>query len=532
MDYRTEIQLLARAHQYRLHPLALRGVSDHLIALKGDYERQRSDLRDLFLLLHKVCGPDRFVDEEKMKSAIALLSTRAQGTFEEGSPVVLVSLEDVPHVFVDERSGEIKVSVVKHECNRLTALHQRYLFARRRCLRSGLFCRDTARHSLLEGVCPLIPTIALEGIDPTETVAVLGMIVKHDKGIHLEDLHGRVSIIFHEAMRPPMGLVGDGFLVVAKGQWTSGAFVALSIDLPPAERREDMLKDIGSDCDLFGRRPNDVNAALRREKNSLGSVIIVMSQIHLDQRSTVESLIVFLREMQNRSEAELMDTTLVMVGEFCSSSIHYDDVLHLPEPFEGCDRYKSLLNTLATMIAVHAPSVAQYTQVAIVPGQNDVTSLLGLLPQPPIVSAFGKSLQSRLKRVVFASNPCRLRFFTHEIIVARRDFFRSLREKKRSFTWPQEDAAVSAKPFESIAKTIVDEAHLAPDVMERILWKADEALCLTVLPHLLVLCDSTEQWECSYKGVHVVNPGSFSLAKTFLWYTPADGECSLSSVDA
>ncbi|KAG8345422.1 putative DNA polymerase alpha epsilon subunit B [Trypanosoma vivax] len=529
MDVRADIHLLARAHQYRLHPSALAILSEHVPSFGASIEHRRSALRELFSLLHKFCEADRFVDVEKMKSAIELQLSKSRGVSEDPSSYVIsLGLEDIPYVYVDERSNEIKVQPI-HQGDRFTALRQRYLFARRRCLRSGLFRRDLGKQSIDRDQPPLVPSIALEGTDPSETLAVLGILIDNADGTYLEDLYGRVKLVLHRDVRYSMGMVGDGLLVVAKGQWMNGALTVASLSLPPAEKREDTLKDTGPDCDLFGRRPVDVAVAFAREKMALRSVIVVLSQIYLDQHSTVTRLASFFSEMQNRSEVELADTTIVLVGNLCSTAIHYDDVSHLPEPFEGCDRYRSLMDTLATVILAHAPNVAQYTQVVIVPGPGDATALLGVLPQPPIVSSFAKTLQTRLKRVVFAPNPCRLRFFTHEIVIARRDFSRSLRERARVFSHYSEGTATTI--FDDVAKTIMDQAHLAPEVKEGILWKADGVLSLPVLPHLLVLCDSTEQWECSYKNVRVINPGSFSIGRTFLWYTPADGECSLSSIE-
>lgn len=532
-DIRADIQIMARAHQYRLHPFALKGLSDYLSTFGEETERRRDVLRELFAFLQKLCALDRFVDEKKMQLAIAqqLVKDRSVSEEEGASPVVLVTLEDIPPVYMDERTGEVRVHSTGHNDDRFTVLRQRYLFARRRCQRSGLFRRDLNKRHLDGDLPPLLPSIALEGIDSSENVAVLGMIVRRLTDTYLEDLHGCLQLVFRGDVVLPVGIVGDGFLVVVRGQWTNGTLVVSSIELPPAERREDGIQDIGTDHDLFGHRPSDMTAAFMREKKSLHSVVIVMSHVHLDQSVTVNKLVRFFREMQNRTEAELMDTTLIMVGDFSSKPIYCGDVLHLPEPFEGSDRYKMLMDTLATIITTHAPGIAQYSQVVLVPGPNDVTGLMGVLPQPPIVSTFGKTLYTRLKKVAFASNPSRMRFFTHEIVLARRDFFRSFQESARVFDWPIADRATSMTSFESVAKTVLDEAHLAPEVKEGILWRADGALSLPILPHLLVLCDSTEQWECTYKGVRVVNPGSFSLASTFLWYTPADGECGLSSVE-
>lgn len=540
---RNEIQELARANKYRLHPFALRRLSEFLDEYDTGDEYRRDLLRDLFALLQKQCGRDRFVDETKVDAAINIQVTKIKGIFEKdnGSAVQVVPLSEIPHTSVDEVSGELKVSSAAVATNRLGALRERYLLARRRCLRSGLYQKDMASGSLSNDALPLLPSSALEGLDPRKSVAVLGLIVVREGKIYLEDLKGSVELrLDSHSQVTENSFVGCGFMVVATGSFANSVFHVGRIDLPPAEHRDLTLRDIGPNVDVFGLAPPDTAAALQEEKSSVRSVIIVMAHVQLDRASTMSKLAFFFQKMQDQNEAELRHVTFVLSGDFSSSALHFGDASHLPEIFDESQRFQGLLDGLAKCISTNAPTAAQQSQFVLIPGPNDMTLLQGFQPQTPIAPHFAKGLEPRIKRLQLAPNPCRLRFHTHEVIVARRDFLREFQRDESCFPWEayrQKHGISTSVPstlttsFERITKTVLDEAHLSPSISGTVLWKMDDALRVPVLPHALLLCDSTEQWECYYKGVRVVNPGSFALSGTFLWYTPADGGCSLSNLE-
>jgi hypothetical protein len=48
-------------------------------------------------------------------------------------------------------------------------------------------------------------------------------------------------------------------------------------------------------------------------------------------------------------------------------------------------------------------------------------------PLSPLSSVFTKSLSNKVKHVLYASNPCRLRFYTQEIVIFREDVLRKMR---------------------------------------------------------------------------------------------------------
>ncbi|CCW62036.1 unnamed protein product [Phytomonas sp. EM1] len=537
-DFRNEIQQLARAYQYRLHPFALKRLSEFLKGLDCDGETSRSLLRDLFVLLKKKCIEDRFIDQQKIDSVIGMQMSRIKGTVDKSttSSVQIVPLESIPKVIVDEATGQMKEVPGAVEGNRLGVMKQRYLMAYHRCLRSGIYRSDLKQRLVGEDLLPLVPTTALEGMNPDLQIAVLGLIRKRGQDIFLEDLNGQVKLDRFDCYNFNIhNFICSGFFVVATGFYNHGLRVTC-ISLPPPEKRVLARELLTPSLDYFGLSPTNLENAIASEKISYRSVIIFIAHVFLDRPTTMSQLVYFFEKMQDRGEQDLLETTFIFIGNFTSTPLSYGDVSHLFSSANGEETFQHLFENLGTCIASYAPTAAQHSQFVFIPGPTDLTALQGFLPQHPLTKSATKGLRNKLKKVILAPNPCRIRFFTHEIVVSRRDYLRAFHDGERCFDWEQHHQNVGdvAEPqttsFERISKTVIDEGHLAPDLEEPILWKLDDSLRLPVLPHTLILCDSTLQWECYYKDVHVVNPGSFSVNTTFLWYTPADGECILSNL--
>ncbi|CCW72268.1 unnamed protein product [Phytomonas sp. Hart1] len=538
-DFRNEIQQLARAYQYRLHPFALKRLSDFLKELDCDRETSRSLLRDLFVLLKKKCIQDRFIDQLKVESVISTQMNLIKGAVDKvtTSSVQIVLPNHIPRLIVDETTGQVKPIQGVVEGNRLSVLRQRYLMAYHRCLRSGIYRTELKQRFVGEELLPLVPTTALEGIAPNLQIAVLGLIRKHGQNIILEDLNNQVEL--HRFQCSNLNLhhfICSGFFVVVIGFFNHGLLVK-GISLPPPERRGLTRALFPPSVDYFGLAPSNLDHAIALEKSSCRSVILFLAHVFLDRPTTMTQLVYFFEKMQERGEQDLLETTFVFIGNFTSTPLSYGDVSHLFNATNGEETFQHLLENLATCIVSSAPTAAQHSQFVFIPGPTDLTALQGFLPQHPLTKSATKGLRSKLKKVILAPNPCRIRFFTHEIILSRRDYLRVFHDGERCFDWEKyrhnvgnDDAELQATSFERISKTLIDEGHLAPSLEESVLWKLDDALRLPVLPHTLILCDSTMEWECYYKDVHVVNPGSFSVNTTFLWYTPTDGECILSNL--
>ena len=54
---------------------------------------------------------------------------------------------------------------------------------------------------------------------------------------------------------------------------------------------------------------------------------------------------------------------------------------------------------------------------------------------------------------------------------------------------------------------------------------------LNPLPHVLVLADRTEQYKHEYEGCLAINPGSFAVDGSFVFYVPSTKDVQFSCID-
>lgn len=130
-------------------------------------------------------------------------------------------------------------------------------------------------------------------------------------------------------------------------------------------------------------------------------------------------------------------------------------------------------------------------------GPVDIGSNVAL-PRRPISSDFAKQLEQKVAHVSFASNPCRLRFYTQEIVFFREDL---LRKMQRHLAVPlvlpgsqaagggggDDDDADVPDITEQLVESLLDQAHLCPLPLRArpVHWELDHTLRLFPLPHLV-----------------------------------------------
>lgn len=145
-------------------------------------------------------------------------------------------------------------------------------------------------------------------------------------------------------------------------------------------------------------------------------------------------------------------------------------------------------------------------------------------PRRAIPADLTENIRSRISHVTFASNPCRIRFYTQEIVLFREDL---LKKMQRHLALPlllpkssgtdegqeQREEAAAAVPdiTAQLVESIMDQSHLfpLPARAKPIFWDLDYTMRLFPLPHLLVLADHAEKYEYNYQGCNTVNPGLF-----------------------
>ena len=129
-----------------------------------------------------------------------------------------------------------------------------------------------------------------------------------------------------------------------------------------------------------------------------------MSDIQLDRPMVVEKL----QRVFEGFETAGTDPLFILMGNFVNKPYT------APGGREAiADAFSALGDAIAS-----CPRIAKNAKFLLVPGPQDVGTHHAL-PRRPIPEIFTKELRKKVTHVTFASNPCRLRFFTQEIVLFR-----------------------------------------------------------------------------------------------------------------
>jgi len=257
------------------------------------------------------------------------------------------------------------------------------------------------------------------------------------------------------------------------------------------------------------------SARIRDELSELH--FFFLSDVWLDHPQTLPGL----RQMfDNCIENSFIPKVVVLCGNFTSRSIAHGSGRDI-------QRYQESFDALAELIASY-PLITRGTHFVFVPGPLDIT-INSTLPRRPLLSIFVSRLKSRISKVHFATNPCRIKFFNQEIVIFREDMMARM---LRNIVGVKPDVR-SGDLKRYLVQTILDQSHLTPLTIniQPTLSDYDHTLRLYPLPTALVLADKYDRYKITYTGCHVFNPGSF-IGKTFAFstYKPAEAnseECIL-----
>jgi len=320
-------------------------------------------------------------------------------------------------------------------------------------------------------------------------IIVLGMIAKiHEGKFHLEDPTGIVEMDLKEA-KFQTGIITESSFVLAEGWYDDDIFHVTALGFPPLEPAQ-VTKSYYGNVNFFTPGPLPCPKAHTKLKNAEGSeagLIVFLSDVFLDHEKTLEHLEEMLKGFDNYPPA-----CFVFCGRFCSA---YGSS-HLPKLKQG-------LSDLSNIITKF-PNITEESHFVFVPSSQDY-GIKKMLPRPPVPSYITKQFCDKIPKAIFTTNPCRIQYFTQEIIVFRDDLMRKM--CKNSLKCPSKDLP------ENLSKTILSQSYLSPLPLHLnpVWWQHSQALHIYPMPDLVVLCDQSAP---AYKSKHVdttcINPGSFS----------------------
>ncbi|KAL1916903.1 uncharacterized protein VTP21DRAFT_5100 [Calcarisporiella thermophila] len=384
---------------------------------------------------------------------------------------------------------------------------ERYEVIRQRVLRNETFSPASFSTRRMKESLQLTAIKALLGRQGGSFL-LLGMLTRMSDGnFYLEDPDATVLLDMSECTTG-IGLFTESCFVLIEGVYTDDeVFKVSSMGLPPPERREASLAAHGN-IDFLGSTTPFIDLPLleRKEKYFKNISFVILSDVWLDHPKTLSNI----RTMFQGYSAYVIPLAFIFIGNFTSKPFLYSG--------KESTKYKECFTALADLIA-EFPTLATFCYFIFVPGPQDPWGG-NTLPRPPIPEVFTAKLRNKVKRAVFTTNPCRIKYCTQEIVILREDILNRFR--RNCVVTP--NTALEEDETRHLVKTLIDQSHLCPLPLHvrPTYWDYDHSLRLFPIPNLLVLADRCEQYGVTYEGCHCVNPGSF-VSSDFSWrmYYPA-----------
>lgn len=410
-------------------------------------------------------------------------------------------------------------------------------------------------------------------------VTMIGVLTQPEDGLYcLEDASGAVAVDLTHMERQMPGLYTETCIVLVEGEYypdaypagfepagyrhpaagagaassssTGGAgagagggggvaakFVALTdgrlpgvlristLGHPPIEGREVTMRAMQT-VDPFRvlTTPREVQTVfdLQCSPDAQNAMIVAISDVHLDKPSVLEGIRRMLEGFRSTGTVPLM---ICFMGNFGSRPYgHHQDDRHT---------YKAGFDALADILCSY-PEISQSCTYVLVPGPHDPGSA-PILPRCGLPRTLCTSLVDNaemLPKVILTTNPCRIRFFTQELVLFRHEL--SLRLRRRAVVPPHPKPTLAEPVMHSMAKTIVHQAHLCPLPLsaQPVHWEYDYALRLHPLPDAVIIGEDQAQYNTVHAddSTMVFNPGSFAADQNFSVYWPGKREVSQSNL--
>ncbi|KAK4804583.1 hypothetical protein SAY86_004400 [Trapa natans] len=347
---------------------------------------------------------------------------------------------------------------------------------------------------------------------------VMGIISQLEDGhFFLEDLTASVEINLADA-KITTGFFSENTIVVAEGEMLlEGVFKVYTCGFPPLEDKDKSIRAL-SGHDFFGGgilTKEDTLRLVELERNAVNDMFVILSDVWLDNEEVLAKLHIIMSGFEN---VEVVPSLFVFMGNFSSHPCNLS--------FNSYSSIRSQFGKLGQMIDSH-PRLKEQSRFLFIPGPDDAGPST-VLPRCALPNYITDEFRKYVPNAIFSSNPCRIKFYSQEIVFFRQDLLYRMR---RSCLIPPSTEETN-DPFKHLIATITHQSHLCPLplMVQPIIWNYDHSLHLYPTPDTIVLGDKSEQKAFTYAGITCFNPGSFSTDGTFVAYRPCTREVELSAV--
>lgn len=315
-----------------------------------------------------------------------------------------------------------------------------------------------------------------------------------------------------------------GMFVILDGMYEEdGRFTVYTALSPPPERREASAEIFGH-VDFLGNGVSldmsspsgggQQGSMMRKVELALTHIRwVAIGEVTLDQPKTLEAL----RKLFEKYSKE-PPMLFILSGNFSSVPV-------APGDNNAIRGYKENFDALASLL-VEFPMICMNSTLLFIPGDHDpwASAFSGgstaAWPRKAVPEVFLNRVKRVAKHVKCASSPCRLGYFTSEVVVCRDDIVGRLQRTQIRFAKPAQDDEMEVdgagvEPTQSatqvdddtklarkLVKTVLDQGYLSPFLGNKrpVLWDFAHTLGLYPLPSAVCIPTRRDGHDTNNRG--------------------------------
>ncbi|GBE61449.1 DNA polymerase epsilon subunit 2 [Babesia ovata] len=215
---------------------------------------------------------------------------------------------------------------------------------------------------------------------------------------------------------------------------------------------------------------------------------VVIADLHLDVKGAVDSFEMLLDTFLDMYQSQGFPAGFILMGNFMSSGFNVAG--SIPEKYnQGFERLQMLLLKAKFRVLLMT------SYFVFLPGQGDATACSSLMPIPPLLREFTSHFTDRMKshlgdhaKIVYATNPCRVRHLTKRMLFCRSDLLNKLLCSSLLTSGTVQNKTSPSDLKRMLVTTILGQGHLCPNRPGySTIVKHDAALLLYPMPDLICI---------------------------------------------
>ncbi|EUD66056.1 DNA polymerase epsilon subunit 2 [Plasmodium inui San Antonio 1] len=442
---------------------------------------------------------------------------------------------DLSHFFYDEKKIKFikkkKTDFVENYNNYIDAntevefyeLKYHLLTKKAKGHSSVLFWSDALNeiHIKNKTIITSVDAIKLTNTGHQHVIGILGL--NRDGDMVIQGIRNEIKLFLTRECMINHGLYCIGHVILVQGRMrlANKTFYAAEIMHPPRNFEEERNEeDMFYDFENEKQKKEVEEYEIIVRKNDKKKNWIIMHDVYLDNPYTFEVLDKMFSLYVNTYPENELPVGFIFMGDFISLKFDFNRNFH--------NVYIKGFEKLSVMLISKFKLILEECYLIFIPGKNDPCACKNSVPQMPIlpyyVRKFNQNIESFFsskKKIIFATNPCRIRHFNKKMIFFRHDILNDL-------IW---SATINASNNEKnnlqniFVSTIVGQSHIYPIPHDnRILKRYSSFLFLYPLPHFICISDNTCNSFISYasedtRDAIISNSDmSFTRKKTFTVY--------------